>query len=158
MSLNTTPRTWVSGEVVTAAHMNAEVRDALTGIQAAWTEYTPTLTNITLGNGTMTARYWRVGKTITVNFVFAAGTTTTYAAGSLGISTPTTMNTVGGANGVAYCHNGSTATRNPGVIIQNSTTQVGFQFGAGVAGATNLIPFTWGTAAALTGTFTYEAV
>jgi len=55
MSLNTTPRTWVSGEVVTAAEMNAEIRDALTGIQAAWTSFTPSLvavtTNPTLGTG-----------------------------------------------------------------------------------------------------------
>jgi hypothetical protein len=44
VSINYTPRTWVAGEVVTAAFMNTEVRDALTGIQAAWTVYTPTWT------------------------------------------------------------------------------------------------------------------
>ena len=44
MSLNTTAATWVSGSVVTAAQMNTEIRDAVNGLQAAWTAYTPTTT------------------------------------------------------------------------------------------------------------------
>lgn len=69
MSLNTTPRTWVAGEIVTATEMNTEVRDAVTGIQAAWTSYTPALTasttNPTLGSGSQqTGAYLQMGKTI----------------------------------------------------------------------------------------------
>ena len=78
MSLNTTPRTFVTAEVETAAIFNAEVRDALTGIQAAWTAYTPTVANMTLGNGTVSGRYSQVGKTVTLQFRLAAGSTTTY--------------------------------------------------------------------------------
>lgn len=69
MALNTTPRTWVTGETVTATEMNTEVRDALTGIQAPWTSFTPTLTaattSPTLGTGSSQSGGWtRAGKTV----------------------------------------------------------------------------------------------
>lgn len=78
MSLN---RVFVAGvTVATAADWN--------GLQAPWDTYTPTLTNITLGNGSVDARYLRVGKTILVRIVIAAGTTTTYAAAQAQVSLP----------------------------------------------------------------------
>lgn len=40
-----------------------------------WSSYTPTLTNITLGNGTSTAFYRRVGDSIEINFSFKMGST-----------------------------------------------------------------------------------
>lgn len=40
-----------------------------------WAAYTPTLSNITLGNGTLAAFYRRVGDSIEVNFSFKMGTT-----------------------------------------------------------------------------------
>lgn len=69
MSLNTTPRTWVASEIVTSTEMNTEIRDAITGIQAAWTSFTPTLgastTNPTLGTSSSQAGGWtRTGKTV----------------------------------------------------------------------------------------------
>lgn len=94
MALNTTPRTWAIGEVATAAHMNTEVRDGFTGIQAAWTTYTPTLTNITLGNGALDAAYMRIGHLVFVRFRFLAGSTTSYSAGTLAFSAPVTPNAV----------------------------------------------------------------
>jgi hypothetical protein len=75
MGLNTTPRTWVAGEKPPAATWNTEIRDALTGIQAAWTSYTPTLTNITLGTGgTVVGAYLQIGKTIKFRFLLTLGT------------------------------------------------------------------------------------
>lgn len=62
-ALDTTPRTWSAGEVVTAAMLNAEVRDKFTELQGVWTAYTPTWVGFTT-NPTVTARYMRVGKTI----------------------------------------------------------------------------------------------
>jgi hypothetical protein len=65
MGLNTTPRTWVAGEIITDTEMNTEIRDAFTGIQAVWTTYTPTIsgyTSITPAN--LTGRYMQVGKTV----------------------------------------------------------------------------------------------
>jgi|SRR6185437_3224818 len=44
----------------------------LTGVWAAWT---PTLTNLTLGNGSVEARYNQVGKTVDYTFRFTLGST-----------------------------------------------------------------------------------
>jgi hypothetical protein len=91
VSLNTTPRTWTTGEVVTAAYMNTEVRDALAGIQAAWTAYTPT---VTADGGTFTTvsasgRYNRTGKTIDFQ-VSIVMTTAGTATGAVRFTLPVT--------------------------------------------------------------------
>lgn len=88
MSLNTTPRTWVAGETVTAALMNTEIRDALTGIEAAWTAYSPTAANFTVGSGTLLGRSSRVGKTVDLRVNFAAGGTTSFTASGATVTLP----------------------------------------------------------------------
>lgn len=105
MSLNSTPRTWVTGEVVTAAEMNAEVRDALTGIQAALTAYTPTVANMTLGNGTITGRWTRFGKNAFVRINLVSGTTTTYTATNVTISLPAAAHATGVQAVTAFMNN-----------------------------------------------------
>lgn len=42
---------------------------------AGWTAYTPTMTNVTVGNGTFSCAYVQVGKTMTVRFKFTMGST-----------------------------------------------------------------------------------
>lgn len=92
----TTPRTWVAGETVTAALMNVEIRNALAGIQAAWTSYTPTFTTSgtapALGNGTLTGAWTCSGKTAHFRLKFTAGSTTTYGSGNLRFGLPATSN------------------------------------------------------------------
>ena len=77
MAYPATPKTWVAGDVLTAAQLNAELRDALLAAFPlsvnAWTAYTPTLTQ--LGAVTKTvdyARYQRVGRWITVELSLTA--------------------------------------------------------------------------------------
>lgn len=43
----------------------------------AWTSWTPTWTNLTVGNGTVTAKYTRVGRTIHFRLKFTLGSTST---------------------------------------------------------------------------------
>jgi hypothetical protein len=92
VSLNTTPRTWVASEFVTAAFMNTEVRDALTGLQAAWTAYTPALTasttNPTQGNSTYTGSYMQMGKTVFYRVLITLGSTFNVGSGNYLISLP----------------------------------------------------------------------
>lgn len=92
MSINYTPRTWVAGEVVTAAFMNTEVRDAMTGLQAAWDSYTPTWTavsvNPSLGNGTMVGHSLRQGKKVDFWQKLTMGSTTSYGTGAWKMSIP----------------------------------------------------------------------
>ncbi|WP_371624040.1 hypothetical protein OG245_15115 [Streptomyces sp. NBC_01116] len=86
------PRLWVVGEVVSAAIMNQEVRDQWNSVLDAWTSYTPTWTssgtNPALGNGTITGRYMKVGRTCTVSFLLTTGSTTTYGTGTYLIGLP----------------------------------------------------------------------
>jgi hypothetical protein len=86
------PRTWVVGETVTAALMNQEIRDQFDSFFGAWTVYTPTWsgssTNPVLGNGTLTGRYVRIGRTITVIIKLTTGSTTTYGSGAYRWSLP----------------------------------------------------------------------
>lgn len=88
----TSPRTWVAGEVVTAALLNTHVRDNLKAIGDAWTAYTPTWksgaggTDISIGSGTKAGLYLQAGKLVhfQILIVRAADTnlgTTGYAFG-----------------------------------------------------------------------------
>lgn len=101
MSVNNTPRTWVVGETATAANMNAEIRDPLTGIQAAWDTYTPALTatttNSTLGTGSSAAgTFIRYGKSIrgTAEIVFGSSGVAA-GSGSYGVSLPAAATAAG---------------------------------------------------------------
>src|SRR3954447_19578174 len=84
----TAPRTWVAGEVVTAALLNTHVRDNLKAIGDPWTSYVPTLTNISLGSGTRAGAYMQAGGLVFGRARFQAGGTTTYPGGNLSVGLP----------------------------------------------------------------------
>jgi len=73
----------------------------------SWTTWTPTLGNITQGNGTVTARYQKIGKVINFRFNFTFGTTSSVT-GSAYFTLPTApsydtpCSIVVRDNGVAY--------------------------------------------------------
>lgn len=87
-----TPRTWVVGEVVNAALLNTEIRDQLNSMFAAWTTYTPTWTSTgtapAIGNGSLTGRYMKIGRTVIVEINMIAGATTTFGTGNYSFSLP----------------------------------------------------------------------
>lgn len=70
MPYPTTPKTWVAGDVLTAAQLNAELRDALLGAfplrpDVAWTAYTPVFGAVTLGTGsTVDGAYTKIGRLV----------------------------------------------------------------------------------------------
>lgn len=156
----TSPRTWVAGETVTAAILNTHVRDNLLdlgGTAAAWTAFTPSLTNFA---GTITsARYKQIGKLVVVNVrISLTGAPT----GQLTISVP--VNYVSGT-----ITNGITVGR---AVATDSGT--GFHFGAifpaggtpntaTIVGSTSLnnwnatVPFTWAASDQLSLDMLYEA-
>jgi hypothetical protein len=79
----------------------------MTAAYGAWTSFTPTwtaaTTNPSLGNGTLTSRWSRVGRTINWSGYFAVGTTSTGGSGAWQMSIPvpqvsTTVPFVGSAN------------------------------------------------------------
>lgn len=54
-----------------------------------WTTYTPSNTGITVGNGTQTARYVKVGKTVFVSYRFVLGSTSSVS-GAVYVGLPST--------------------------------------------------------------------
>lgn len=94
-----TPRTWVVGEVVSAATMNQEIRDQFNSMFAAWSTYTPTWTSSgtapSLGNATMIGRYMKWGRTVLAHINLTMGSTTTYGSGDYSFSLPFNAATTG---------------------------------------------------------------
>lgn len=137
-----------------------------TGTTWVWQDWTPTLTNITLGNGTLVARYIQIGKTVSFTISFTLGTTSTV--GTVGTFTlPVTANTTGyivtfSEIGVGKAIDVGTADYTILVRLNSSTTvrpilvNAAGTYGAS-QGITATVPMTWTTGDQLTLTGTYEA-
>ena len=127
----------------------------------AWTSYTPTLFQITAGNGTLVARYAQVGKICFVFFSFTLGSTSAVST-TPGFSLPVT-----GAQSAIYANGDAllldaTVAEYYGKVYLESTTRTAF-FAQNAAGTyvkdssvTNGVPFTWGTGDKFTANFWYE--
>lgn len=85
------PSTWLPG-VLTAAQLNAQVRDNFKAIGDPWSTYTPTYTNLTIGNAAVTARYAAAGRLIHWRVGIAGGSTSS-ASGAIKVSLPVAANT-----------------------------------------------------------------
>ncbi|MFF9625453.1 hypothetical protein [Streptomyces griseosporeus] len=114
-----TPRTWVVGEVVSAATMNAEIRDQFNSFFSAWTSYTPTWTastNPAIGNGVIVGRYMKIGRIVIGHINITAGSTTTFGSGAYNFSLPATAANAG-ASMVGTCQILTSTNRWQGQII-----------------------------------------
>lgn len=67
-----------------------------TGI-GAWTSFTPSLTNVTIGNGTLTGYYCQIGKTVFMRILLRFGSTTSITGSYIQIGTPSTAATYSSA-------------------------------------------------------------
>ena len=87
----TPPKTWSTGDPLSAADLNTYIRDnenALSRFQTytpVWTAYT---TNPTLGNGTIIGRYIQLEEWIWVQIQLTAGTTTSGGSGQYQFTLP----------------------------------------------------------------------
>jgi hypothetical protein len=136
---------------------------AATGLayEGAWTNWTPNVTGLTIGNGTQIARYRKVGKFVTIFYYFKLGSTSA----------------VGGINyvelpfGLAYNQNGNAyaSIEDFGALYFEGIAEInGNNFILGVMRAnqtyadgqriTSTVPMTWTTNDTWWTTFTYEAV
>ncbi len=126
----------------------------------AWTTWTPTLSNITLGNGQLDARYQQVGKTVTLYFGFTMGSTSSMGSDPQ-FSLP--VNALYSANwmiGGKIERNGVGDFQGCGIIFDNRcymrVLNTAGTYGS-VVNVTSTIPMTWAINDRLTWTFTYEA-
>lgn len=162
MSLNRTPHTFTSGETVTAAELNTEIRDLSNGIQSAWTSFVSgsVLGSISVGTGTLTARYQQIGKTIFGEIVFNAGSTTAYGGGNVTITVPVPPLNLSPQNqeiGSGYIFNGGTARRFFHLELSaagSSTANLVLDSGGAVTPSS---PFTMGPGTVIKAEFMYEA-
>lgn len=157
-----------NNSVVTANITDAAVTPAklLAGTGSSWTwqAYVPTWTNLTVGNGTVTARYSQTGKTIVCQVKIVFGTTTAVS-GGVTVTTPTTISSNYDYASILgqgfYLDTGTAAYA--GVAIFNNTTTIELDIlGTGSTYATaaalsSTVPFTWGNGDKLFFSIVYEA-
>ena len=148
----TTPATATAGSTaLTAAFWNEQVRDNLVELApftAAWTSFTPSWSNVTVGNGTNTGGYIRVGKLVSYWAKFVLGSTSAITA------TPVLTLPVAAKSSQIGCHNGLFEDSGTGYFlimprVAGPTVECyaggagGTYVGANVLNAT--VPFTWTT-------------
>jgi hypothetical protein len=152
----TTPRTWVAGEVVTAALMNTHVRDNLKAIGDGWTSYTPTLGGWTLGNGTLTGSWRQAGKLTFYKIFYTVGSTDTLS-GTLTFALPASAaGATGDPRGAAHILDTSASSRFNRFVCHSSATNV-YVADASDARVTPTVPFTFATGDTVRIVGTYEA-
>jgi hypothetical protein len=130
----------------------------------AWSSYTPTFTNLTVGNGVLTARYCQLGKIVMGYISFVMGSTSSMGSAPYFTLPVTAFSStanvplgnfyaedvgIAGYNGAFYSRTATTASP---VAIFATQTYLG-----GSASITSTVPLTWGTNDFFNGYFTYEA-
>lgn len=139
----------------------------LTDIKSSWTSYTPTWTNLTVGNGTQTCAYKQIGKTVFFRMRLTFGTTTSMGTNPF-FSLPVPSIPYPGteaviiSNTVRY-HDSGTASH-LGLAQISGTTQAllvlfttSTTYGQITNGLTATLPFTWTTNDEILLTGQYEA-
>lgn len=127
-----------------------------------WASYTPTLGTMTVGNGSVSGRYTRIGTTVHFQIIVIFGTTTSISAAAFTASLPTTFAAGAAAhapiNGVALDSSTSQFYDLAGQAASTSSVYVRQIQPAGVAYITNTVPFTWATGDQIYLWGTYEEV
>jgi hypothetical protein len=125
-----------------------------------WTSYTPTLTGITLGNGTISAKYSLIGKTVNVRFYFTFGTTSAIT-GDIRIALPSSPASGGNVPlGIALTNAGGTSVVGFCSVF-GAEIYTRFMNASGTyvtqTSATSTVPGTWANTNFLSVSITYEA-
>lgn len=165
----TTPRTWVTGELITAGMLNTDLRDNLKALGDPWTSYTSSWTAVTtnpvIGNGTIEAAHMTAGKLVAFRIKVTMGSTTTYGSGGYRLSLP-----AGAATGMEFstlacsAFDTSASANFPcaAQFLSGSPTLLGMRAFPGTAGnaysqMAAATPFTFATGDVIAVTGVYEA-
>jgi hypothetical protein len=142
--------------------------DDLNVIGNAWTPYTPTLSNLTLGNGTISGRYMGAGKFTTFSVSLTFGSTTSITGSNSTMTLPVTAKAGNWISTDCAGYDTSANQWYPLAIVTAgasggaSTTAFLIKLwpttaGNNIATITSSTPFTWATGDIITVTATYEA-
>lgn len=149
--------TFLAGQKLTADLLNS------IATPAAWTAWTPTWTNLTIGNATQSSTYWRSGNAIILHLRVVIGSTTVVGvAPSFTLPVAAQADNYGGGMVSTY-RDVSAGSDFDGFIRLAGTTQ-GWLLVKNSAGATDArthigatVPFTWASGDIIDGFLAYEA-
>jgi hypothetical protein len=150
-----------------ASVSNSKLITTAGDLGGAWKDWTPTLTNISLGNGTMVAKYTLIGKTVHYMLSIKFGSSTSVTSANSKFTLPLEVNSSWGTTGftlgsAAYFIAG--AERHAGIVVWQSSTEALFRrftvSGTSILTATftSTSPSTWQTNDTILVTGTYETV
>lgn len=150
-----------NSNIKSAAAIDAsKIAGGITGMFGAWTSWTPTWTNLTVGNGVNASRYIQIGKTVFFDIAFTFGSTSSMSSAPSFTLPVTTISY--GANtslGQVGLTDSSSGNLFPGPLLWLSTTTCQLQClnvsGASVinASVTSTTPFgaAWATSDSIRG-------
>lgn len=153
-----------TNEIIDGSITSAKLSTSSGEIGGAWQTWTPTFTNLTVGNGTLSAYYARIGKLVAVTLSFTLGTTSSMGSGpnytlpataasrySSGIELgPVFVEDTGTAAYIANTRTTSTTLANMEIMTASGTY-------VGVGGITSTAPMTWTTGDRFSFSYVYEA-
>lgn len=137
-------------------------------LAAAWSSWTPAWTSLSnpqpaIGNGTITGRYWKYGKTVHFNIKVTFGSTSTFGTSNWYFSLPFTAQSYysfGDPIGHGFCDDVAIAGYE-GVMIITNTTKVEIRLQGAATNSTSTVlstfPFTFGNGDIVNLSGTYEA-
>jgi hypothetical protein len=133
---------------------NTDMNFTWTGASTSWT---PTITSLTIGNGTIAGSYVKIGKLVHARFIATLGSTSSVT-GNFIVSSPTTANGAINANifyedsGVQL-FNGVYEQSGSALYLRapNATTTY-----VSLTATSSTVPFTWGSGDKLIVALTYE--
>lgn len=159
----TATRTWTAGETVTAANMNAQLRDFANAF-GAFGSYTPALTasttSPTLGTGsTASGAYMQSQKWVTGRATIQFGTSGTAAGtGTYYVSLPVNAASTNTIMGKGSIFDSSAADHRPVIVVYQSATTALLRYsGTTTYVAANNAPWTWAASDYIQIEFEYEA-
>ena len=129
-------------------HNNAWLQTLFDAIEnsSTWDTYTPAWTAVTanpsLGNGTLTGRYFKIGKLYIVEISLAMGSTTTFGTGNYRWSLPTAAASGAPILGIADAEDSGTANYTGLTRLVTTTTFCVIVDGAATQWSPT-VPFTW---------------
>jgi hypothetical protein len=129
----------------------------------AYISYTPTFTNLTVGNGTLNCEYAQIGKLVYVRFSLVFGSTTTMGSGPYFTLPVTASSSDLGVLGLNYMEDVGVAGYTGAFVYAGNT--LAYLTRASVSGSNVVVstqitassPFTWGTNDFIRGQFVYGA-
>jgi hypothetical protein len=152
-------KTWVAGDVVTAADTNTY----LTHTGGEWTAYTPTRAGLTLGNGTEVSRYFVAPRLVVWRYELTFGSTTSVS-GDVTLTLP--VNAASGATAgtsatpASLVDTGSASYLGVARLASTTTVQIVAQRADATyitsTALSSTVPFTWTNLDAIRFTIVYE--